>query len=294
MSDYTFPEIDTSYWELNDKSWVVARKTKWATIEPMFKDGASKSKKGLGIIKKYFLKGIMPDFKALYEWRNTERHLDLFCFLWLHPSKDVQLLTQLREAYVNYPLIDQGDVSYGLGILKAYTTIYPSSNYSEVEFCSMLDMEGHGEQLFSTIMGDLAVSKIPEREAKHQYSLPKWREGFMYTFEMTRWLLIDHLKTYSNQCLYQTDCYLDYWYRSCSEDEGLFSKIKYKRKIEFIKIALFRIHHFDTEKEGDSPRSRFVIKIRKILDERDFIQDFKQMWLGVKSGEIVIENAWDK
>ncbi|WP_156312636.1 hypothetical protein [Marinagarivorans algicola] len=293
MSDYTFPEIDTSYWKLNDKAWVAERKAKWATIEPMFKDGASKSKKGLGIIKKYFLKGIMPDFKALYEWRNTERHLDLFCFLWLHPSNDKQVLTILRNTYVNYPLIDEWDITVGVSILLDYVTYYASCEYSEAESVEFLSMDGQGELLFDLVMGDLSNPSIPEQDAKG-WSVKKWREGLLFYYGMTDWLGNEKSTLNNEQCLYQSDLYLDYWYKSCSTDPAYFTKPKHKRLSRVIKLALYRIHDFDTEREGDSPRSRFVIKMRKILDERDFIHDFKQMWLGVKSGEIVIENAWDK
>ncbi len=55
MTMYVFPEIDTSYWKLNDKDWVRELKDQWSQqIEPMFSWGVGKSKKGVTIIKQIF------------------------------------------------------------------------------------------------------------------------------------------------------------------------------------------------------------------------------------------------
>jgi len=58
--------------------------------------------------------------------------------------------------------------------------------------------------------------------------------------------------------------------------------------------ALYCFYHFDTEKEGDTSQTHFVNKIRKILDEREFIPEFKKMWLDVKADKIEVKNPWKR
>jgi hypothetical protein len=62
---------------------------------------------------------------------------------------------------------------------------------------------------------------------------------------------------------------------------------------KYFEKALYRIYHFDTAKEGNSCRTHFVQKLRKILDERQFIREFEMIWARVKSGEVQIENAFE-
>ena len=294
MVTLNFPEIDTSYWKMNDKAWVAERKAKWANIEPMFKDGASKSKKGLGIIKKYFLKGEMPDFKALQDWNNVERHLDLFCFLWLHPERDECLLSNLRDAYVNSPLVMEEDVSLGFSNLNGYGCIMASQPYEEDEIDSILHTDGKNELLFRVMYGDLSVESIPEN-SQDEWEFKKPKTDLSSTLiAMTFWLCDDSVSFINEDCLYQYDSYLDYWYAYAPQNEDFFEGRKGKRKVPVCELAFYRIHHFDIGKEGDTARTRFVQKIRKILDERDFIPEFKQMWLDVKSGKIEVENAWER
>ncbi|MDE1462687.1 hypothetical protein [Spartinivicinus poritis] len=116
MSDaVSFPEIDTSYWQVKDKTWIAERKSQWETIEPRLKTGMNKTQRAMSIIKRYFLKSIMPDFEALSDWKSDFRHLDLFCFIWLHPSRDKQVLKKLRDAYMHSPLVGESDVWLGIG-----------------------------------------------------------------------------------------------------------------------------------------------------------------------------------
>ncbi len=71
-------------------------------------------------------------------------------------------------------------------------------------------------------------------------------------------------------CLYQYDNYLGYWADKSASNTKYFEKNKWQRGKSFIEEALVRIADFDTKKEGDSPRTRGVIKLREIFDEYDF------------------------
>ena len=290
MSNIQFPQIDTSHWKTDDKAWMSDRKAHWKSIEPMLKDGILKSKKGLGIIKKYFLKGEMPDFRSLQDWSNIERHLDLFCFLWLHPEQDEFLLTNLRDAYVNSPLVLEDDVSLGFRILNHYGCIMASQPYEEDEIETILHTDGNNEMLFRVMYGDLNAKYIPEN-VQNDWKFKKPRTDLSSTLiGMTFWLCDDSVNFINDDCLYQYDSYLDYWYAYAPKNKDFFKGRKGKRKIPVCELALYRIHHFDTDKEGDTCRTRFVNKIRQILDERDFIPEFKALWINVKNEKTCISN----
>jgi len=291
--DCSFPQIESSYWLTQDKAWLAQRAAQWPAIELMLINGGHKSKKALTIIKRYFLKGIMPDFAKLQAWENHYRHLDLFCFLWLHPSWDETVLTQLRNEYVHSPLVRKDDVQYGLGMLKANCCIMACQSYSKKELPLLLQTDGHNELLFSLIMGDLSIEHMPEAGGSSWSFSKNYLVGIASIITTTNWLCHKKVNFINEDCLYQFDNYLDYWYLSCPNEPDYFQQPKFKRDAAVCEIGLYRIHHFDTEKEGDTCRSRYIHKIRKILDERAFIPQFKQMWLGVKAGTIVVDDPWE-
>ncbi len=235
----------------------------------------------------------MPDFKSLQDWYNHDRHLDLFCFLWLHPEIDESLLKSLRNEYVTSPLVLKEDVMVGIRLFVEYATLFPAGGYSEEKTLTMLSTHGNNELYFRVIFGDLDVPNIPEDNSQ-SWSISKKRAKLENLIAMTFWLCNEKVIPYNEECLYPSELYLDYWYWCFPTNEDLFNNPKSKKSIPVVELALFRIHHFDTEKEGDTCRTRFVKKIRKILDERDFISVFKQMWLDVKEGKIEIENPWKR
>jgi hypothetical protein len=148
-----FPIIDTSYWKLEDKAWVAERKANWDVIEKYYSGGLEKSKKGMNIIKRYYLKGEMPDFEALRSWSDeTLRHLDLYSFLWLHPSKDQRVLTELRNQYVNSPLVVEYDIKVGLGILFESGELIPVYDAKNVDVATSFNSGGLNLLMFQIIV----------------------------------------------------------------------------------------------------------------------------------------------
>ncbi|TVV39397.1 hypothetical protein [Thalassolituus sp. C2-1] len=281
-----FPVVDTTYWKTKDKQWMAGRHEQWAVIENYFVGPATKSKKAKGILKRYFLHGSMPDFKALKSWKSNERHLDLFCFLWLHPSWDSDVLVPLRDAYIHSPLVLEEDVSVGMELLFQYGALIASAEYFENEDVSdVIQTDGNNRLLFDLMIGNLSEQKGIEKKVNYPMH---------HIIEMSKWLCNKKLHIINNDCLYQYGSYLDFWYQSCPKNENYFDDAFYKGALPYIEKALYRIYYFDTEKEGDTCRTRFVVKIRKILDEREFIQDFKQLWLDVKAGKIQVENPWKR
>lgn len=294
MAEKYVLEIDTSYWKLDDKDWVADRKAQWKHIVPMFQGGAHKSKRGLGIIKKYFLKGELPDFKALMEWNGLERHLDLFCFLWLHPENDEALLTELRDAYVNHPYVLADDIDVGLDIFFCYADVMAAEEYSEEELSSKLNTGGYNEMYFRILMGD-SNGAYRGTHKSNTWRVDSTKLSFIpLLVHMTRLLSNKTVNKLNEDVLYQYDGYLELWYKCIEHKEDCFEGKRGGRLLPIAEKALYRIHNFDTEKEGDTCRTRFVEKMRKILDEREFIPQFKQMWSDVKAGKIEVDNPWKR
>src|SRR5688572_11362615 len=96
-------KIDTSYWKTKDAEWVAQREAQWPAIERMV--GAERRKSEINVIKDYFMRGKMPNWKKYKEWNGDCRHVDLKVFLWLHPSDDHEVLKSLYKTYMESALI---------------------------------------------------------------------------------------------------------------------------------------------------------------------------------------------
>jgi hypothetical protein len=95
-------QLDLSDWQLDSKEFQSKRKEQWPLIEGVLDNYFQKNKKAINVIKKYYLKGELPDWAA---WNKTvnfsdisARSLDLATFLWLHPSSDFNGRIQPRSA----------------------------------------------------------------------------------------------------------------------------------------------------------------------------------------------------
>jgi len=163
MVKFSTTNFDTSYWLTNDRDWVAERKVHWDRIETYFRGPASKSKKALGILSRYYLKGDIPDFESLKKWNNDERHLDPFCFLWLHPSWDAETLINPRDGYISSPFVSKEDVQHGIGLLIQYGGLVASQeDFDSIE--TVLNTDGYKELLFSVIVGNLDIDHYHQNE----------------------------------------------------------------------------------------------------------------------------------
>ncbi len=284
-NSFDLPNIDTSFWKLDDKTWLAERAEAWQKIEEMLSVSAHKSKKGLTIIKRYFLKGILPDFKKLIYWQNAERHLDIFCFLWLHPSWDRSVLSELRESYINFPDVVQEDIDQGIGLFLSQGGIRASQNYQDELDSRVIHTNGHNELLFDVLLGDVSQETIPEL-GRNDWEYRKPKIDVTYLNQISKWLSFDKIGFLNQDCLYQYGNYLEYWYQCCPDVADFYENPRNLRQLPYTKNGLFRIAQFDITKEGDTCRSRFVIKIRSILDNREFIPFIKKMWVDAKAGTI--------
>lgn len=290
--NYVFPSIDKSYWKENDNSWIEKRKRSWEVIEKYYCGGREKTKKGMNIIKRYYLKGEVPDFELLRSWTDeTTRHLDLYSFLWLHPSKDKILLTELRNQYVNSALVLESDVRSGLSLLFDSGSMVPTYESTSIDIERAFDSGGYNLLMFSIILGDVSKEYFPENSDAN-WKIEKFNRGYQNIIEYGKWLCVKQPSLLSEDCLYQYDEYLQYWIKGCSLDSTYFQRLFHEKTKPYFVKALHRINRFEVEKEGDTARGRFAHKIRKLLDEHEFHPTLKELWAEVKSDTNDVKGLW--
>ncbi|MCP3928594.1 MAG: hypothetical protein GY705_05775, partial [Bacteroidetes bacterium] len=264
----TLNEIDISYWNVKDKEWMAQRKTTWPRIEAMLVD--LKPRKALSIIKAYYLKGRMPNWKMLEDWGDERGHLDIFVFLWLHPSWAESVLKELRDLYINSRLIIERDLSSGFGRFLGSQSVLLTQDWETMEEVNCPYLEGHGELLFQVMLGNpiqtIYEIKAPKlaRMYGREYQIRPPELDFVDM--MGVWLTNKNMLPITHDFLYQYDQPLEWWYENCTKNEEFFAKQVQEEAVRNnFKMALYRIHNFNTQKEGDTCRTRFVHKIRKIL-----------------------------
>ncbi len=302
MAEYKFPDFDTSYWRKDDKDWMADRVARWPELEAMLK--YEKPSKGRAIIKQYFLRGKLPDWDKLRHWGSYSGHLDLFLFLWMHPSHDKDFLKQLRDQFCQSIVIKARDIRCGFGDLFSPAIVMACQPYTdeEVDGAGLIKNVlyiGENEFYFDVLMEDIEyLDKDLEFLYLDDYPPEKISVRvptalFDWFTLMARWLCIEKMRKPNEDMLFQYDQPLEWWYNCRERNENYFAKVAQKEaRRENYRKALYRIHNFNTEKEGDTCRTRFVHKMRKILDEREFISEFKQMWEDVKAGKVEVGDPW--
>lgn len=294
-------KIDTSYWLTKDKDWMEERKAQWPTIEKVVEGNRRKSE--VNVIKQYFLRGTMPKWEKYRDWDDLYRHLDLNLFLWLHPSSDPGVLNTLFKSYMESDLIHGGDITLGYHSFLIHEFMRATSPYRSLQDYPFPFMGEKNIILFRIMFEDMDYAKEKiyrlvgskenfEKKAKLIFEFL----GVSHFPRMWHWLLQDPKSPLSLNSLYQYDEVLEWCLTTITRnnDNEFLDALKAPVNVQHYQKALYCIHHFDTEKEGDTCRTRAVHKIRKILDEREFIPEFKQMWLDVKAGKVEVKNPWKR
>jgi|GEM_PF-1482146 len=302
-------KIDTSYWLIKDKSWKEARQAKWPAIEKMV--GLDLKRAEVNVVKAYFLRGKMPKWEKYSEIHEGPRPLHLSYFLWLHPSDDPEVLRPLYRRYMESVLIHPEDIIQGYHALLSHellSALSPVKSLKEYEYPYM------GEKniiLFRILFEDISYVKQfmhrlvdkDERFNKHALSLFNTRAltifdylGYIHFLNIWHWLLQKEKSPLMLNSLYQYDEVLEWCLTTLSEnkEQELLNGLTYSVNVTNFQKAFYCIYHFDNEKEEDSCRSRALIKVRQLLDEHDFIPEFKQMWEDTKSGKIDVKNPWKR
>jgi len=258
----------------------------------------------MAIIKRYYLKGVMPNWEQLKYWNNFERHLDLFLFLWLHPSWDNEVLVPLREAYINSAIksefVQADDVFKGIGYFLNVSFLYASgsglSNYEvkkdKFDYV-LMHTDGHNEQFYDLCIGLGHKDNFPHIMDNILWKRFREHCTFYDLHTLGQWLCLKNELNKSNlDLIYQYDQPLEVWYYCVNlRSDYLHYNELY---MPLVLKALYRIYHFDTQKEGNTPRTCCVNKLKKILDEREFTdQDFSGMLKQIQAGNVGIENPWE-
>lgn len=301
MSD-SLSKIDTSFWLLNSPEWMLTREDKWQEIEHMLQIYKPK-KKCLTPVKNYYLKGKMPNWKSLKVWEDSDRHLDIFLFLWLHPSDDIKVLKQLRDEYFGSTLILQRDLSVGYSSFLDSQITMASSRFPTLRRQPGLKipqypyLEGKGEVLFKVLMESWEENSHEllgqtDLGKKQVFNYPKAQMS--YIADMGKWLALEELLPLNKDFLFQYDFALAWWYQSVKDCDYYNNSDFARQELPHHEKALYRIYAFDKEREGDPLRLSFAGKIRRILDEGDFkSSELKEVWGKIKTGKTIIAKAWN-
>ncbi len=291
--------IDTSYWLTKDKIWMEERIAQWPAIERVV--GLNRKRAEVNVIKQYFLRGKMPKWEKYQDWNEIFRHVDLNIFLWLHPSNDPDVLKELYKSYMESDLVHGGDIILGYGSLLSHELLRAASTKKSLDEYPFPFMGPKNIILFRIMFEDLSYAKGRltkivggkenfDKQANFLFSY----QGLAHFLFMRRWLMQDSKSPLSIHSLYQYDEVIEWCISTTQHDTEFLEAIEYPVNVVNYQKALYCIHNFNTQKEGDTCRTRFVHKIRKILDEREFISEFKQMWEDTKAGKIEVKDPWKR
>ncbi|MNZ51512.1 hypothetical protein D3C78_693280 [compost metagenome] len=308
-----FDDFDTRYWQPKDKAWMAEREQQWREVEKLLY-GLNKSKKAVGICKRYFFKGTLPDWYKLRTWEHYARHLDLMLFLYLHPCRDEAVLRPLCEGYQRSRRVLRSDIAQGF--VSLWRVGFSSNATSGgAALCSVEELEksiphlieelelvrlgaeptceyrrlliihtqGNNELLFRLMCPDPAQNPATN---VHRYTL-RDMGGW------GRWLTLPRpLHAGAEDMLFQYDLPLETWYAQCGKNAASYQDAVSEGYEEWLLVGLYRIYHFDQSTEGDSRRTRFVRKVIRMLDEREFPAALKALWDEVKRDEVEVGDAW--
>ena len=283
------PLVDQTFWLTKDKEWMGGRKLQWQLISD-FLGKYYKSNKALSILRAYFMTGKVPNWSKLQtSWpeKDSYRHLDLLCYLWLHPSADRNVLKEMRDSYIHSRFIVGDDIIAGQLLL---TTIQKHTYYvcdDPMQCFYPADFFNKEELLFDLLYGDLSKMTF-EARGGWRLKLKTHQKRYFVGFPsgtISSWLRQDierfnyckktHILGYDRAL----DFYFDYFRlnnRNCIND--------IKRRRSVIKKELTEIYHyFDQDK--NSPRAVVVDKLKARLDSEEYPEELKAVWAEVKENK---------
>ncbi|SMF45661.1 hypothetical protein SAMN02745866_02972 [Alteromonadaceae bacterium Bs31] len=283
----TLNKIETLEWKRHDTEWVSKREQEWLQVE--FWLGTIKPlKKCMKPIRDYFMTGKMPNWKAFRDWDNPSRHLDLFVFLWLHPSRDRERLSRLCELYTSSTQITPSDIDVGVANLLDSQIIRATAPYKTMQRFNFPYLSGKGELLFDVIlMDDKVCDRLNYLKSRPGFVASHIFGSYQWFPSVKKWLKLEKLLPIQMEMLLQYDQPLQWWFKGMEEDKDFFTLrgIEYSQDVfPLIAESLRLIYNFDFEAEGPSPRSDFVRKVLPLLDQCSIAPEVKAIWEDVKAG----------
>ncbi|MDO6524094.1 hypothetical protein Q4519_00225 [Motilimonas sp. 1_MG-2023] len=300
----TLAQLDTSFWLTKDKAWVAERKAKWQDIEPGI--ALRRNKGETNMAKAYYLRGKQPNWEKLKASDKSPRPLDLMMFLWLHPSDDPEVLTPLFKAYMESDQVHELDILIGLRFMSTEFIRHtwntkPLHEYQfpylgnknvtlfRIMFADPLYVKNRLQQVIAAGRADVRERKLAEANQDIFGML-----GYEHFLFFSNWLLQDLTSIFCRDCLYQYLDVLDWCMTTLNYDTDFIARIQHPSALASYHKALYRIVHFDLEQEGDTPRANAVRYLRELIEQGDFLPEFKQIWQQVKAGEVEVEKPWQR
>ncbi len=274
-------QVDSAHWRPQDKAWAKKRAAQWKEVERTL--GREKTKKGMNVVKQYFLKGKLPDWEKLNESWNDEdthgRHLDLFSLLYCHPVQDYDVLKPLRDAYLAGESFGRShaDVFAGSHTFLALGLRDASRNGKEYGLRKhfICDAEMMTRLMFE---GGLHI----DNEDTSQSSRRCGPDIYALTY-IESWLALDELNEYGSKMIMQHDLMLELMYENVCVLEGRNRReVFLDYRLPHWERILYGLHHYDHAKEGDTVRAQVVRKLTGMLDERDWGGELDELWVRVK------------
>lgn len=254
-----------------------------------FAQSPLEEKKAINVIKKYYLKGELPDWNYLWgDGDDGDHFLDPVVFIWLHPSSDYEVLLPLIRAYFKGFGRRSDEVRGGMSLLITWGISNAAHNGETYEGIELTAFEGKAKLIFDLMLADENNGKWLFGTPPREYSVI-WN-GLHGLIDISFWLNLEKINRYGQDMLYQWDGPLQLTFDQMRRDP---KDTAYLIRVEpdFAKM-LYRIAFFDTEKEGDTVRSRTVYKLRSLLDREDNVPELQQLWRRVKSGEQEVIDPW--
>lgn len=276
------------YWDLNS-DLSAEREKEWPFIEQMLYE-YKPLKKAMVPIRDYYLRGKMPNWKSLNLWSNDCGHLDIFILLWLHPSWDPDVLIEVRDAFLESNCVLYRDVAVGYKLFLLSQTLFISRPVASMQELRFPYLKGKGRVLFDVMFGDLEGRKYNFLEYPSEFVNP------VKVFEIPcgryvelcfvgAWLRLEKMYPVHQDMLFQHDSVLEWWYSGVSKSPDYFKQPRNRWvdvRESYIE-ALEAIVNFDVNLEGESSvRSSTVLKLKKMLDEKEFAPEIKNAWIEAK------------
>ena len=294
--------IDTSAWKVKDKGWKSERAEKWLELEKVLSENRRKSE--LNVIKQYYLRGKMPNWEKYKNWDNLGRgrHVDLFLFLWLHPSSDLDCLTGLCRDYINCGCIHHNDLNgFDAFLYSEFNCAVDPDSGSKLYKFDLADGKNivvfrawiNNFELFSDRLDYMVESARGGRSAKGLAVLIRCKKYFSF-INFKRWLLCDSEVKLTRSCLFRYHDVIEWVFTGLHSgaESGLLDSIKYNEGLVSYQKALLCIFNYDASVEDGTGRARSVLQLRKLLDEYPYATEFKKIWEDVKSGRIEAGDAF--
>lgn len=289
--------IDMTHWRLEDKTFQSERKANWPIVEEILTICFHKTKKFINVVKKYYLKGELPDWVALNNADNSSTlyygHLDIATFLWLHPSHDEKTLAPLAKAYCAGHGRLPNDIQVGVRFLFEWGMSPANMRRADWQAkCSCF--QGKARLLFNLIYGCLEGGKLHmevkglwRTDVVHEIQHPNWSH-FM---QSTDWLCQKKLGPYQDEMIFQHEevLHLVFQVVNNNPDDALYW---FNTTPDQPARALYRIANFDVKKEGNTLRTHYVNSVRKILDEGVHVPAIKDLWIRLQNDEVEVKTPW--